>query len=78
MSADLVRRMKAGREPVVSYKGGEATFSLRGVTASLGTIEKHLADREECCAASPDSASCTFAGCGVHRTFVPARGWALG
>ena len=47
LSADLVRRMKAGRELVVSYKGGDATFSLRGVTASLGAIEKHLADRAE-------------------------------
>ena len=47
LSADLVRRMKAGRELVVSYKGGDATFSLRGVTASLGAIEKTVANREE-------------------------------
>lgn len=43
LSAELIERMRAGRQLVIRYPGGEAPFSLRGVTAALTAIERHLA-----------------------------------
>jgi invasion protein IalB len=45
VTADLLARMRAGNRLTVRYTGGEAAFSLRGVTAALAAIEAHVAGR---------------------------------
>ena len=47
LARDFVRRIKAGRLLTVSYKGGDATFSLRGATGSLAAIENHRRNRKQ-------------------------------
>ncbi len=47
LSRDFLRRIKAGRWLTVSYKGGDATFSLRGATGSLSAIETHRRNRKQ-------------------------------
>ncbi len=47
LSRDFFSRIKAGRWLTVSYKGGDATFSLRGATGSLSAIETHRRNRKQ-------------------------------
>ncbi|MEO1732875.1 MAG: hypothetical protein AAFR45_04490 [Pseudomonadota bacterium] len=42
----LIEDMKAGRFLTVRYTDGNATFSLRGVTAALTAIEQHIKERD--------------------------------